>query len=153
MSGFAKFSSLIDYESIRGILDFIFVKYRYNHSLLDDVLSNCTNTHTFPFSPFSNFLTISAKHINVFRENLLFRHSKGCSFFTTPNEYRWIHEMKGRKWITKRLAKVWDSRTASFTRLQRSYKDKMRSLFFILRLYGIPLTINPNELNNLSVDL
>ena len=35
----------------------------------------------------------------------------------TPNEYCWIHENKGDRpeiWITKRLVKVSDSRTASF---------------------------------------
>ena len=34
-------------------------------------------------------------------------------FFATPNRYRWIHDQK-QKWITKRLPKVWDSKTVSF---------------------------------------
>ena len=33
--------------------------------------------------------------------------------FCNTNEYYWIHE-KRETWITKRLSKVWNSRTASF---------------------------------------
>ena len=38
----------------------------------------------------------------------------GCSFFTTSNKCRWIHENRREKWTKKRLPNVWDSRTASF---------------------------------------
>ena len=47
--------------------------------------------------------------------------------FGSLNEYRWIHEKKVKKWITKRLAKVRDSRTASLKSYPRSKLSNMRN--------------------------
>ena len=47
--------------------------------------------------------------------------------FGFSNEYRWIHENKEGRWMTKWMVRVWDSRTALFKSYHASKLSTMRN--------------------------